>query len=82
MTADNWETLLGTVVAVAVAVGPWMFKVHAKLAVIAARMTDLCDRLHELTEESRRLWSAQHDHQLRLDRHEFQSQSLLEADRR
>ena len=45
MTFPEWSLLVGSVLSIGLAVGPWMFKVHAKLAVIASKIVDLCEKL-------------------------------------
>ncbi len=54
-TMDGWTLLIGSLVSLGLAVGPWMFKVHAKLAVIASKIVDLCDKMDRASEEHRRL---------------------------
>lgn len=66
----DWTSTLGLIVSAAAAFGPWLFAVHAKLAVIASRMDEIGQRLERL--------AAAHDerlamciaHQSRLERHE------------
>jgi hypothetical protein len=66
MHIDEWAILTGVFTSLAVAIGPWMFKVHAKLAVIASRMASVCDKLEAQAADQRRLWDicARHESQL------------------
>jgi hypothetical protein len=67
MNYQEWEIALGLMVTIALALGPWMFMVHAKLAVIAARMTDLGQRMDKAADANRELWRLWAQHQSRLD---------------
>lgn len=66
MTMDQWILMLG-VLPIAVAIAPWMFKVHAKLAVIASKIVDLCNKMDRSVEEHHQLWQVCNRHQTRLD---------------
>ncbi len=56
MSFPEWSFIVGAVLSVGLAAGPWMFKVHAKLAVIASKIVDLCEKMDRTGEEHRRLW--------------------------
>ncbi len=47
MTIEAWSLLVCSLMSFELAIGPWMFKVHAKLAVIASKIVDLCEKLEE-----------------------------------
>ena len=54
MTVEEWGILIGALTTALAAVGPWMFMVHAKLAVLSAQMARLdqkVDRLFEAHQE-------------------------------
>ena len=70
MSIEAWGILVGAAVAVALAVGPWMASVHAKLAVIAAKIVDLCEKMDETPDENRRHWETIARHEVRLDVHD------------
>ena len=72
MNFDQVSLIAGIAMSVGLAVGPWMFKVHAKLAVIASKIVDLCSKLEESSAEHHRLWEASYRHQSRLDTHDVQ----------
>ena len=72
MTSEQWIALVGASLSLALAVGPWMFKVHAKLAVIASKCADLCEQLETAAVDQRQLWETTHQHRSRLDTHEVQ----------
>lgn len=72
MDFQQWSLLAGLSLSMVLAVAPWMFKVHAKLAVIASKVADLCDKLDRQAEEHHELWHLVHQHTSRLDAHEIQ----------
>ena len=72
MDQINWGVVAGLLMSVALAVVPWMVKVHAKLAVIATQITNLCDKLDRATAEQRDLWELTAAHQSRLDSHDVE----------
>ncbi|REK19158.1 MAG: hypothetical protein DWQ37_01845 [Planctomycetota bacterium] len=78
MTFTEWSVILGAVLTVALATGPWMFMVHAKLAVIASKIVDLCDKMDHTSEEHRRLWKVSSRHESRLDTHDVQLSHIAE----
>jgi len=82
MTPEQWAALVGAIVSLALGVGPWMFKVHAKLAVIVSKCADLCEKMEALSVEQRRLWETCSRHQSRLDTHEVQLAHFAEEMRR
>lgn len=45
MTVQEWSIVIGVVVSGLLALGPWMFMVHAKLANISEQIEDLPQRL-------------------------------------
>lgn len=77
MTTQEWEILLGIAVAVALAIGPWMFQVHAKLAVIADNLGRLCEETKVSLDERRRLWEAHFDLAARLEQQEQRLECLI-----
>ncbi len=72
MISDELAVVLGAVLSAAMAIGPWMFKIHAKLAVIASKSSDLCEKLELAAADSRRLWEVCNRHRSRLESHEVQ----------
>ncbi len=78
MTFPEWSFVVGAVLSVAIAAGPWMFKVHAKLAVIASKIDDLCQKLERTQDEHRRLWEAAGRHESQLVTHEVQLAHVAE----
>jgi hypothetical protein len=78
MTLEEWSIAAGLVGSAAAALGPWMTKVHAKLAVIATRIIDLCDKIDEARDEHRRLWDVCSRHESRLDTHDVQISHIAE----
>mgnify|MGYP001246869503 CR=1 FL=1 len=52
--------------------------VHAKLAVIAARIIDLAEKLEKASQENRELWRVCARHETRLGTHDVQFSHLSE----
>lgn len=82
MDFQHWSFLLGIAASFTLAIGPWMFKVHAKLAVIASKVVDLCEKLDRQANEHRELWRLLHRHASRLDTHDVQLSHVAERLRR
>jgi hypothetical protein len=59
-----------------------MVKVHAKLAVIASKIVDLCEKMDRVSDEHRRLWEVASRHESRLDTHDVQLSHIAERLRR
>jgi hypothetical protein len=78
MSISEWTLIVGSVVSVGLAVGPWMFAVHAKLAVIASKIVDLCAKLDDTRDEHRQLWQVCSRHESRLDTHDVQLSHVAE----
>jgi hypothetical protein len=78
MSIGEWGLVVGSGLSLALAVGPWMFKVHAKLAVIASKIVDLCEKLDDTRDEHRRLWQVCNRHESRLDTHDVQLTHVAE----
>ena len=78
MDVAEWSLIVGVLMSIALAVGPWMFKVHAKLAVIASKIVDLCDKMDRTSDEHRRLWEVCARHTSRLDTHDVQLAHIAE----
>ncbi|MGA2031684.1 MAG: hypothetical protein ABSG68_05470 [Thermoguttaceae bacterium] len=72
MTSQEWGILIGGVMSAVLALGPWMFMVHAKLAVIASRIVDLGEKMEKAAEANRELWKLYAQHEARLDTHDVQ----------
>lgn len=47
MSVQEWGIVVGAIVAGMLALGPWMFMVHAKLAVIGEQIEDLSERIEK-----------------------------------
>ena len=82
MDVELWSLAIGVTTSLMLAIGPWMFKVHAKLAVIASKIVDMCDRLERATVEHRKLWEVASRHESRLDTHDVQLSHIAERLRR
>lgn len=78
MTTDEWSIAIGLITSLALVAGPWMFKVHAKLAVIATKLVVMCEKLEFAAAEHRKLWEVYHRHGSRLDTHDVQISHISE----
>ena len=78
MTSEQWVALASVVVSLSITVGSWMFKVHAKLAVIASQFATLCEKLETADAEQRQLWEMAARHRSRLDTHDVQIEHLAD----
>lgn len=72
MTTQEWGIVVGVMVSGLLAVGPWMFMVHAKLAVLASQVTTLCRKMDQAAETQERLWSVHARHATKLETHDVQ----------
>lgn len=72
MTAQEWGIVIGMAVSALLALGPWMFMVHAKLAVIAAQIVQLGEKVEKAAEANQQLWSRYAQHEARLETHDVQ----------
>jgi len=70
MTTQEWGIVVGVMVSGLLAVGPWMFMVHAKLAVLASQVTTLCRKMDQAAETQERLWSVHARHATKLETHD------------
>jgi hypothetical protein len=78
MTAEEWRIVIGLVVSAALALAPWMFMVHAKLAVISSQMVELGEKVEKAAEANQQLWSRFAQHETRLETHDVQFAHVAE----
>lgn len=78
MSFDQWTAAAGLLLTAALGFGPWMLAVHAKLAVIASQIGELCRRLEKLAAAHDQRLAMCIDHQARLDAQAVQVDSLAE----
>jgi len=78
MTTSEWLTLGGVVASVILTVTPWMFAVHARLAVIASQVEQLCQRLEKLSGAQEERLAMCIAHQSRLESMEVRIADLSE----
>ena len=78
MTAQEWGIVIGVAVSASVALGPWTFMVHAKLAVIAAQIVALGEKVEKAADANRELWSLYAQHEVRLGTHDVQHAHVAE----
>jgi len=72
MSIEEWGIVIGVVMSALLALGPWMFMVHAKLAVIAEQIDELGEKVEKATEANQELWSLYAQHAARLETHDLQ----------
>lgn len=70
MTIQEWSLVVGVLTSVLLALGPWMFMVHAKLAVIATQVAQLSEKMEKAVEAHQELWVRYAEHEARLDTHD------------
>ncbi len=78
MSANEWITLVGIVVSAALMIGPGIVAVHAKLAVVASQVAELCDKVEKLSSSHEERLRMCIEHQSRLETHEAQIADLAE----
>ena len=72
MSVQQWSIVIGVMVSAVLAVGPWMFMVHAKLAVLANQVAALCRKMDEAAGKQEKLWSVHARHATKLETHDVQ----------
>ena len=78
MSSDEWSIIVGVVVSALLALGPWMFMVHAKLAVLASQVEILCRKVDKANEAHEKLWTMYAHHEAKLETHEVQISQIAE----
>ena len=76
MTIQEWSLVVGVLTSVLLALGPWMFMVHAKLAVIATQVAQLSEKMEKAVEAHQELWVRYAEHEARLDTHDVRLSHL------
>ena len=79
MSVSEWGIVIGVVTSALLALAPWMFMVHAKLAVLSAQMARLDAKVDQMVDadQERLPWCIQHQAALdefarRLETHDVQ----------
>ena len=78
MDAQQWSIVIGVVTSAVLALGPWMFMVHAKLAVIATQIIELNEKIEKASEANHELFSLCTRHETQLQTHEVQFAHIAE----
>ena len=78
MNATEWKILIGVAMSALFALAPWMFMVHAKLAVIAAQIAELGDKVEKAADANQQLWTLCAHHDTRLETHDVQFAHIAE----
>jgi predicted signal transduction protein with EAL and GGDEF domain len=72
MSVQEWGIVIGTIMSAALALGPWMFMVHAKLAVLASQVAELGRKIDQAAAAQEKLWSDHARSAIRLETHDVQ----------
>jgi len=72
VTVEQWAIVIGVATSAFLALTPWTFMVHAKLAVLAAQMASLDDKVDSLIRANEQRLPQCVQHEARLDTHEVQ----------
>jgi len=72
VTVQQWGIVIGVAMSGLLALGPWMFMVHAKLAVLANQMLVLCKKVDDAAEANQRLWTFYARHEAKLETQDVQ----------
>jgi hypothetical protein len=72
MSVQEWGIVIGVVTSALLSLAPWMFMVHAKLAVLVTRIDALSEKVDIAAEASGELWSLCAQHEARLETHDVQ----------
>jgi len=72
MSVQEWGIVIGVLVSGVLALGPWMFMVHAKLAVLANQVATLCRKIERTSELHDKLWTTLARHEAKLETHDVQ----------
>ena len=67
MTVQQWSIVIGVIMSALLALTPWMFMVHAKLAVLATQMSNLEDKVDRLIRAHEQRLPQCVQHEARLD---------------
>ena len=78
MTIQEWSIVIGVIVSALLALAPWMFMVHAKLAVLATQMANLEDKVDRLIEAYEHRLPKCEQHEARLDTQEVQIEHIVQ----
>jgi hypothetical protein len=72
MTVQEWSLVIGVVMSAVLALGPWMFMVHGKLAVLATRMANVEAKVDRLIQAHEKKLPRCAQHEARLETHDVQ----------
>ena len=78
MNVHAWGIVVGVATAALLTLGPWMFMVHAKLAVIATQIAELDEKMEKAANANQELWSRYAQHEVRLETHDVQFAHVAE----
>ena len=67
MCLEQWTIVIGALMSITLTIGPWMFMVHAKLAVLASQVQFLCRKLEKAANVHDQLTGLHTRHEARLE---------------
>lgn len=76
MNVEEWGIVMGVVTSALLALTPWMFMVHAKLAVLATKLASLETKVDKLILDNEHRGPMCALHEARLDTHEIQLEHI------
>lgn len=76
MSVEEWGIVMGVVTSALLALAPWMFMVHAKLAVLATQLVSLEEKVDKLIADDEHRGPMCALHEARLETHEIQLEHL------
>jgi hypothetical protein len=78
MSVEEWGIVMGVTTSALLGLTPWMFMVHAKLAVLATKLASLESKVDKLISDNERRGPMCALHEVRLDTHAIQLEHLIE----
>jgi len=78
MSDNEWIALMATVISAALVIGPGIVALHAKLAVVASQVAELCDKVEKLASSHEERLRMCIGHQSRIDTQEVQLADVIE----
>lgn len=78
MTVEQWGIVVAVAMSALLALAPWMFMVHAKLAVLASKMHSMDNKADKLIEANEQRLPMCALHAARLDTHDLKISQICD----
>jgi len=78
VNAEEWSIVVAVAMSAVLGLGPWMFMVHAKLAVLANQVAVLCKKVDAAADSHEKLWTLYARHEAKLETHDAQISQISE----